>query len=216
MLGLPADRRILLIVDGVHGLGVEDPHIPALGMDAFAAGTHKWLFGPRGTGIVWARPEVWATLRPTLPSISADELFSFWAGEKSPDTPPRAAWFSPGGFQAYEHYWALPAAFEFHRAIGPQRITQRIHELNAQFREGLAKMPHVTLYTPRAPELASGMVCFDVKGMTQKQVIKRLVEKNGILASRTPYPVSYARVAFGIQNTPEEVERTLAAVRAMA
>jgi hypothetical protein len=32
--------------------------ITALGCDAFAAGTHKWLFGPRGTGFVWAKPEV--------------------------------------------------------------------------------------------------------------------------------------------------------------
>jgi len=34
--------RVLLIVDGVHGLGVENPKITALGCDAFAAGTHKW------------------------------------------------------------------------------------------------------------------------------------------------------------------------------
>ena len=39
--------RVLLIVDGVHGIGVEDPKITALGCDAFVAGTHKWLFGPR-------------------------------------------------------------------------------------------------------------------------------------------------------------------------
>ncbi|HYY36082.1 MAG TPA: aminotransferase class V-fold PLP-dependent enzyme, partial [Candidatus Binatia bacterium] len=38
--------RVLLIVDGVHGLGVEDPKITALGCDAFASGTHKWMFGP--------------------------------------------------------------------------------------------------------------------------------------------------------------------------
>ena len=32
------DKRILLVVDGVHGMGVEDPHITALGADAFSAG----------------------------------------------------------------------------------------------------------------------------------------------------------------------------------
>src|SRR4029434_4786839 len=39
--------RVLLIVDGVHGLGVEDPKITALDCDAFAAGTHKWMFWPQ-------------------------------------------------------------------------------------------------------------------------------------------------------------------------
>src|SRR5215469_4963190 len=43
--GREESNRVLLIVDGVHGLGVEDPKITALGCDAFAAGTHKWLFG---------------------------------------------------------------------------------------------------------------------------------------------------------------------------
>lgn len=210
------ERRVFFVVDGVHGLGVEAPDIVAMGMDAFSAGTHKWIFGPRGTGFVWARPEVWSVMRPLMPSTSSAELFFAWAGEKPPEMPARATWFSPGGFQAFEHYWAVPTAFEFHQAIGPQRITGRIHELNAQLREGLAKMPHVTLYTPRSQALSSGMVCFDVKGMTAQQTVQRLAERNRILASTTPYAVPYARVAFGIQNTPDEVEKTLAAIRSMA
>jgi selenocysteine lyase/cysteine desulfurase len=210
------DRRVLLVVDGVHGLGVEEPGIVAMGVDAFAAGTHKWILGPRGTGFVWARPEVWSVMRPFMPSTSSAELFFAWAGGKPPEAPARANWFSPGGFQAFEHYWAVPEAFAFHQALGPQRITERIHALNTQMREGLAKMAHVTLYTPRAAELASGLVCFDVKGMTQQQVVQRLFERYRILGSTTPYALSYARVSFGIQNTPEEVEKTLAAIRELA
>ncbi|PYT13604.1 MAG: hypothetical protein DMF51_10375, partial [Acidobacteria bacterium] len=33
--------RVLLIVDGVHGLGVEDETVAEMGCDFFAAGTHK-------------------------------------------------------------------------------------------------------------------------------------------------------------------------------
>lgn len=157
--------RVLLIVDGVHGVGVEDPKIAAMGCDAFSAGTHKWIFGPRGTGFVWAKPTTWAKLRPTIPSFHANELFEAWGEEKEPVPPARAAWFSPGGFQAFEHHWALPEAFQFHEDIGPGRITARIHELNHQMKEGLARMPNVQLYTPRDESLSAGMACFDVKGM---------------------------------------------------
>lgn len=209
-------ERVRLIVDGVHGLGVEPPGVAGSGIDAFAAGTHKWIFGPRGTGFVWAKPEMWAAMRPLVPTFSAWEPFQAWAEEKAPAGPARGIVFSPGGFQAYEHYWALPSAFEFHRQIGYERITRRIGELNSAVKEGLAKMPHVTLYTPRSSDLSAGMVCFDVKGMTQNEVVRRLLERNRIVASSTPYKVSYARVAFGIQNTPEEVDRTLAAIRALA
>jgi isopenicillin-N epimerase len=210
-----AATRVLLVVDGVHGVGVESPEIVAMGMDAFAAGTHKWIFGPRGTGFTWAKSEVWASMRPLIPSFTSPEVFDAWAAGKPAAGPPRASWFTPGGFWAFEHYWALPAAFEFHKTIGPARITNRIHELNTQMREGMAKMPKIVLYTPRSQDLAAGIVCFDVKGLKQTEVVRRLLDTHKIIASTTPYGVSYARVSCGIQNTPAEVEKTLAANRTL-
>ena len=84
------DDRLLLVVDGVHGLGVEDPKIATLGADAFAAGLHKWIFAPRGTGFVWAKPEVWATMRPLIPSFLSGEEFLAWEDDRPPKTPLRA------------------------------------------------------------------------------------------------------------------------------
>ena len=207
--------RVLLIVDGVHGLGVENPKITALGCDAFAAGTHKWLFGPRGTGFVWAKPEVWKRMRPVIPSFSSPDLFAAWEEEHEPASAARAAWFSPGGFQAFEHFWALPEAIRFHQNIGSARITARTHELNAQMKEGLAGMPRVQLYTPRDENLSAGMVCFDVKGTKPEAVVERLLAQR-IVASTTPYRVSYGRVACSIVNTPQEVETVLRAIRELA
>jgi isopenicillin-N epimerase len=208
-------ERVLLVVDGVHGLGVEDPNIGALGADLFAAGLHKWIFGPRGTGFVWARPDIWATMRPMMASFQFLEQFFAWADERPIRPPVRAALFSPGGFQAFEHHWAIPAAIEFHRKIGPARITERIHVLNHQMREGLSRIPNVVVYTPASRDLSAGMVCFDVKGLKAGETIARLQSK-GILASTTPYKVPLSRVACGIMNTPGEVEATLRAVRSLA
>jgi isopenicillin-N epimerase len=207
--------RVLLIVDGVHGLGVEDPKITALGCDAFAAGTHKWMFGPRGTGFVWARPAVWQKMRPVIPTFTSPDIFEAWEQEHDPHPPARAAWFSPGGFQAFEHFWALPEAIRFHQNIGPARITARIHELNAQMKDELARMPNVQLYTPRDESLSAGIVCFDVKGMKPEDVVQRLLGQR-IVASTTPYRVTYARVACSIANTPGEVETVLRAIRDLA
>jgi selenocysteine lyase/cysteine desulfurase len=213
--GREENDRVLLIVDGVHGLGVEDPKIATLGCDAFAAGTHKWMFGPRGTGFIWAKPAVWQKMRPVIPSFFSLEPFEAWEQEHDPQAPARAAWFSPGGFQAFEHYFALPAAIRFHQNVGPARITARIHELNAQMKDGLARMPNVQLYTPRDENLSAGMVCFDVKGMKPEQVVKHLLDQR-IVASTTPYRVSYARLACSIVNTPQEVDAALRVIRSMA
>jgi len=208
-----ADRveedQVLLCVDGVHGLGVEDFAAADLGCDFFIAGCHKWLFGPRGTGLIWGSTRAWKSVIPTIPSI--DEL---WRNVPYEQEPP-AAWMTPGAFHDFEHRWALPEAFRLHLRIGKAQVAARIHELNRQCKEGLAKMPHVRLQTPMSDNLSAGMVCFEVEGFTPEQAVERL-KKCGIVASTTPpYKHEYARVAPSLWNTPEEVEATLRAIRSL-
>ena len=59
------------------------------------------------------------------------------------------------------------------------------------------------------------MVCFDVKGRKPEEVVERLLAQR-IVASTTPYRISYARVACSIINTPQEVETVLRAIRELA
>lgn len=206
--------RILLIVDGVHGFGVEDETIATTGIDFFAAGTHKWMLGPRGTGIIWGANKNWALLNPTIPSFYSDQTYVAWLNNKIPTPPTRANWVSPGGFHPYEHEWAVVEAFEFHQKLGKKQIADRIHTLNSQFKEELASMKHVKLYTPQGTDLSAGIVCFDVDGMKPEAVVEKLLQKK-IIASTTPYGVYYARVAASLANTPEEVDVTLREIRSM-
>src|SRR5438552_18792081 len=73
-------------------------------------------------------------------------------------------------------------------------------------------MPNIQLYTPRDENLSAGIVCFDVKGMKPEQVVKRLLDQR-IVASTSPYRVSYARVACSVVNTPQEIDAVLRAIR---
>lgn len=201
--------QVLLCVDGLHGLGVEDVTISDLGCDFFIAGCHKWLFGPRGTGLIWGHARAWKNVVPTIPSI--DGLWRHQPYEQEPPT----AWMTPGGFHAFEHRWALAEAFRFHQQIGKAKIAARIHELNRQCKEGLAKMPHVKLQTPLSDDLSAGMVCFEVEGLTPRQTVERLKER-GIVASTTPpYKYEYARVTPSLWNTPQEVDATLRVIRSL-
>jgi len=200
------EQRLLLCVDGVHGFGVEDVTMADLGCDFFAAGTHKWIFGPRGTGVVWGRAELWPLLRPTIPHFGMAAYQAWMQGVEPPPT--TADMMTPGGFHSFEHRWALGEAFEFHRSIGKTKIASRIHELNRQCKQGLAKMKHVTLHTPTGDDVSSGIITFEVAGLKPDQVVARLLEKR-IVASSTPYATSYARVAPGLLNSPADVELAL-------
>jgi isopenicillin-N epimerase len=198
--GRPERDRVVLCVDGVHGFGIEDVQVARLGCDFFATGCHKWLFGPRGTGLVWGAPRSWPSATSTIPSFT---------GSGNPGVAN-----SPGGFHSFEHRWALAEGFLLHRQIGRARIARRTHALNRRFKEGVGRMSHVTLHTPSSSSLSAGLVCFEVKGMSPEAVVKRLRARR-IVATVTPYSPSYARVAPSIINTPAEVDRALEAIRAL-
>jgi selenocysteine lyase/cysteine desulfurase len=177
----------VIVLDGVHGLAAVDEPFDAV--HVLAAGCHKWLRGPRGTGLVWSR--AWDRLRPTIPSFT-------------PGTP--GAGFTPGGYHSFEHRWALAEAFETNRPAGP-----RIAQLATRLKEGLAGIPKVRLVTPMAPALSAGIVCFEVDGLDPGTVVERLRREHRIAASVTPYRVSYAR--FGVLGVDEaDVDAALTAV----
>jgi len=206
--------QVIFCVDGVHGFGVENVTMADLGCDFFTAGCHKWLFGPRGTGLVWGHPRAWPSAHATIPTFNND-AYRIWMKELPPREVPRAAAMTPGGFHSFEHRWALDEAFKFHLAIGKDRVAARIHELNRQLKEGLAGMKHVTLHTPMADNLSAGIVCFEVDGMSPEQIVQALRRKL-ILASVTPYATKYARLSPSLLTSPEEGDRTLAAVQRLA
>ncbi|MGB6164153.1 MAG: aminotransferase class V-fold PLP-dependent enzyme [Pseudonocardiaceae bacterium] len=204
--------RVLLVVDGVHGFGVEDEAVATMGLDFFATGTHKWILGPRGTGIIWGRGGLWAEMQPTIPSFQKEPYLAWMQGQ--PPGPTHASWVTPGGFKAFEHLWALPAAFAFHRQLGRARVAERIHQLNTQCKDGLAAMKHVRLHTPRTPGLSSGLVCFEVDSMTPAAAVARLLQRR-IVASASPYATSFVRLSPSLVTSPANVDTALAAVRSL-
>ncbi len=206
------EERVLLCVDGVHGLGVEDVTVDDLGIDFLAAGTHKWVFGPRGTGILWGRGDRWAHVRPSIPSFRDGASWTAWFQGTEPEGRPDGPRMTPGGFKPFEHRWSMPPAFEFLQAIGKERVRERTHELARQLREGLRSIDGVQLITPMEEELSSGIVCCDIEGTAAWAAVNALRGRD-IVATVTPYAVEYLRFSPSIRNTPDEVEAALRAVR---
>ncbi len=205
----------LLVVDGVHGLGAADDTIATMGADYFCAGTHKWMFAPRGTGLVWANAANWGRLRPLVPNFTEIESYNAWTEDRPPAGPANAARMMPGGFHAFEHQWAMTAAFRMHRQMQRPRVAARITALNDQLKRGLADLPKVKVHTPRAAALSAGLVAFEIDGMGPTDIVKQLLARR-IVASTSPYAISYARLAPSLVNTPAEVDEALRAVRALA
>ena len=208
------EDRVLFCVDGVHALGVENFRLSDVGCDFLIAGTHKWMFGPRGTGLVWGHALAWPFAKAIIPTFDSD-AYDMWMKVIPPRPLPPSVYMTPGGFHAFEHRWALDQAFAFHQRIGKPQVTQRIYELNQQLKQGLVTMPGITLHTPMSQDLSAGIVCFEVAGMSPDHVVKAL-RRRGIVASVTPYATQYARVAPGLLNSPAELETVLKEIHALA
>jgi selenocysteine lyase/cysteine desulfurase len=122
---------------------------------------------------------------------------------------------TPGGFHSFEHRWALTDAFEFHQAIGRDRVAARTAELAIRLKDGLAELSHVGLVTPRDPGLSSGIVCCDVTGRPAAEVVEELQSRHRIVASVTPYQVPYVRFGPSIVTSTEEVDAVVQALASM-
>jgi isopenicillin-N epimerase len=207
----PEADRVLFCVDGVHGFGVEDTTLPQLGCDFFMAGCHKWLFGPRGTGVIFGTPQGWARVQPTVPTFLASNAYGAWLGGYDPG-PTTGARMTPGGFKAFEHVWAMSEAFGFHQWIGKRHVQQRTHELAYRLKSGLSQIPGVTVRTPMDSRLSAGIVSFDIAGLSADQAVHALRGQR-VIGSAAPYAVRHVRLTPSIRNTPEDVDYALNAVR---
>ena len=194
--------RLLLCVDAVHGFGMEDATPDALGCDFLISGCHKWLFGPRGTGLIWGRAEAWRRFTPVIPTFTGE-----------PDGAPGPA-ATPGGYHSFEHRWALAEAVAMRRTIGAPRVAERTRGLASALKDGLAGISTVRVRTPRSPEISAGIVCCEVEGYGAQEAVARLRGAK-ILASATPYASPYLRFGPTILNEESDVEATLRAVRTL-
>jgi selenocysteine lyase/cysteine desulfurase len=188
--------RIIYVVDGVHGFGVEDVSFPAMNCDFFIAGTHKWMFGPRGTGIVVSRtPEV-KYVTPIIPTFSEAEHFS--------------TTMTPGGYHAFEHRWALTEAFKLHLQLGKADVQARIHELNSYLKKRLLQRPQIELVTPLSPEFSAGFTFFRVTGKNSDKIAAHLMA-NKVVADAVERDVGpVIRTAPGLLNDEAQIDRLLA------
>lgn len=205
-------RGALLCVDAVHGFGAEDASPADLGCDFLVSGCHKWLLGPRGTGLVWGSAEGWGRFTPVIPTFDRRGIGA-WLGFDGGAPPPGPA-ATPGGYHSFEHRWALAEAFAFHKAIGRERVAARTRELATALKDGLAGIAGLELVTPKSPELSGGVVCCQVPGITADAAVARLRGLK-VVASATPYRPSLLRFGPTIVNNEADVEAALKATRTL-
>jgi isopenicillin-N epimerase len=117
----------LSIVDGAHAPGQLDLDLVALGADVYAGNCHKWLCAPKGSGFLYARPEVQELIDPLV--ISWD-----WGAAGGNPFHQRHRW---QGTRDPSALLAIPAALDFQAEHDWPRVREQCHELLASADLGL-------------------------------------------------------------------------------
>ncbi|MDG9883606.1 aminotransferase class V-fold PLP-dependent enzyme [Pseudomonas sp. GD04058] len=189
-------NRIIYVVDGVHGFGVDNQRFADFNCDYFISGVHKWMFGPRGTGLICAASEQMGPLVPTFATFSQDEDF--------------ATTMTPGGYHAFEHRWAMGKAFELHLQLGKAEVQARIHQLNDRLKARLLEHRQIQLVTPRSSEFSAGFTFFRIKDRDPDAIAAYLAD-NKVMSDAVNRDVGpVIRLAPGLLNDEQEIDRAMA------
>ncbi|MCW3073981.1 MAG: Aminotransferase, class [Flaviaesturariibacter sp.] len=211
-VGRSEANKVLILLDAVHGFGIEKESFGELGVDFFITGCHKWLYGPRGTGIIAAKRSAWQTVTPIIPSFT--EVMDKVIAEEERPKEMDGKQMTPGGFHSLEYRWALCDAFHWVMDMGKEAIWERVHELNRRCKEGLAEMEHVVVHTPLSDELSAGIISFDIAGYSTEEAVQALLDK-GVIATASPYKTSWTRFTPGIINMEEDIDKALEVVQSL-
>jgi len=191
---------ILVAVDGAQAPGMIDVDLSDLGCDFYAASSHKWLFSPKGVGVLFARHESQPLLKPLIVARGWDDR----------------------SIRRFENYntrnlpevLGLGAAFDFQNLVGPGRRQARIFELKRYLRDRLADAPAFAVKTPASDELSCGIITVEVLGHPVREVATALAERHRIdCRPRTSHDLNGLRISLSIFNTEDQIDVLLEALR---
>jgi len=186
------------IIDGAQGPGAMPVDVKAIGCHAYAASGHKWLLGPKGTGLLYLSEEL----------AGAVDALPLSAG--------RHANSDSTGIGNIAGMIGLGAAINFVEGIGPERIEQHNRALRAELYDALSRLNQVRIPAPRDGSLTSANLAFclpdsvDLHALRRNLILRhniyiRVVELSGFLG---------LRASLHLYNSSDEVEALVTALSA--
>jgi len=194
-------RGILTLVDGAQSFGLMDVDLSRIQPDFYSGSGHKWLCGPKETGVLYVRKEVQERLWPSVISAYTGEVGLSRRHEGM-------------GQRDDTAIIALGEALKFQMRVGRARIDARSRQLAGMLMEGLSKITGVKVWTHPEAGRSHAVVSFQPGIHAPRDFAARLYEKARIVTStRGGQDRPGIRLAPHFYNLDEDVERTLVAVR---
>ena len=191
------ERDIVLLVDGIQGVGVLATPLTELGADVVVAGGFKGLLSPTGTGFLYCRERFAPRIDPAYVA-----RFSFASDDKwKPDLElaTDARRFEYGN-PNYLGIWVMRHSLELILSIGLDQIEKRVRELTTLLYQRVEERGFKVI-TPEPWHERAGILSFDVP--EPELVRRRLMERKIVVNVRDGGTL---RAAPHFYNTPQDIE----------
>lgn len=191
---LGRSRGIEVIVDGAHSFA----HFPftrdEVGCDYFATSLHKWLFAPKGTGMLYVKRD------------KIERVWPLMAAEKKQATDIRK--FEEIGTHPAAPRLAIGEAILFHRAIGAERKGVRLRTLARRWQNRLREIPRVRIHTPLDEAQSCAVGTVEIEGIEPGPIQQYLFDKHRIFVTPIVHDEFRGlRITPSVYTTFEEIDR---------
>jgi len=194
-------RGIDTITDSAHALGQIKFSLPQLGSDFVGLNLHKWIGNPVGAGVLYIKKERIKEMKPLFGDVAASE-----------NSMNKLAHF---GTTPFAVIMTIPDSLAFHRMLGIEKISQRLHYLKSIWVNAVKDHPNVEVVTP--VNLSGAIASFRVKNKTSAEVADFLFKEHKIFTvARQLDKQGCVRVTPGIYNNVDDVQKLTEAIKLFA
>ena len=183
-------RGIETIVDGAHSFAQFDFKQKDLGCDYFGTSLHKWLYAPKGTGLLYVKRD------------KIEKLWPLMAAESKQANDIRK--FEEIGTHAAAPRLAIGEALLFHNGMGGKRKEARLRYLSRYWMNRLKDVPKVSFNTSFDPNQSCAIANVNIEGVEPSAIGSYLFNKHHVFTT----PIVHEEFK-GIRITPN-VYTTLA------
>ena len=159
-------KGIETIVDGAHSFGQFDFKQKDLGCDYFGTSLHKWLFAPKGTGLLYVKRD------------KIEKLWPLMAAESKQAADVRK--FEEIGTHSAAPKLAIGEAMLFHNGIGGKRKEARLRYLSRYWMNRLKAVPKIRFNTSFDPAQSCAIANVQIEGLNPSAVGSYLFDKHRI------------------------------------
>jgi isopenicillin-N epimerase len=176
-------RGIETIVDGAHSFAQFDFKQKDISCDYFGTSLHKWLYAPKGTGLLYVKRD------------KIEKLWPLMAAESKQGSDIRK--FEEIGTHSAAPRLAIGEAILFNNGIGTKRKEARLRYLCRYWMNQLKDVPKIRFNTSFDPDQSCAIGNVHIEGTKPDDVVKYLFDKHHI------FTVAINHAEFqGIRITP--------------